>query len=203
MSVAAALDLFGPGAQAVVLARRAFGGRGFLTPVRRRQPDGAWLGPSDAVDLAARGLIEVPYTFGEPAEERRQRLALLAAHLQRRPAPESAERADGAPRAVEILPVPVGEPQGIDTIAFFAACRLAFPAAHVVADLERLGHKLGQLCLSFGADEVMGNIVDQRELRLGPRAGSRELTRIEAAAMLRAGGFAPHERLSDGEERAL
>jgi len=46
-------DLFGPGAAALALAHAAFAGRGFFTPVRRRRPDGAWLGPEGAIDLAA------------------------------------------------------------------------------------------------------------------------------------------------------
>ena len=185
MSPAAEHDIFGPGARALGLARQAFGGRGFFTAVRRRQPDGTWLGSADAVDLEARGLVQIPYTFGEPEEDRRARLASVVA------APAS------------LVPTPVGEPQGLDTIVFFAACRLAFPAAHVVADLEVLGHKLGQLCLSFGADELMGSIVPQREPRLGARAASQELTRDEAAALLRAAGFAPCERLPDGKVREL
>jgi hypothetical protein len=187
MSVSATLDIFGPGAQALALARQAFGGRGFFTSVRRQQSDGTWLGPSEAIPLEACGFIPICYTFGEPEEDRRARLA-------------SVPSASSVP---SILPTPVGEPQGIDTLAFFAACRLAFPAAHVVADLERLGHKLGQLCLSFGADELMGSIVAQRALRLGPRAASQELTRDEAAALLRAAGFAPHERLPEGKVREL
>lgn len=194
MSVAADLDIFGPGARALELARRAAGGRGFFTAVRRRQPDGTWLGPGDAIDLEARGLVQLPYTFGEPEEDRRARLAEASALAASVPSQSSAP---------SLVPTPIGEPQGLDTIAFFAACRLAFPRAHVIADLERLGHKLGQLCLSFGADELMGSIVSQREPRLGTRAASQELTREEAAALLRAAGFAPCERLPDGKVREL
>ncbi len=96
----------------------------------------------------------------------------------------------------------MGEPQGLDTIGFFAACRIAVPNAHVVVDLERLGHKLGQLCLSFGADTLVGTIVKQRELRLGPRASSNELTRDEAVRLMRAAGFVACELLPGGEVRA-
>jgi hypothetical protein len=191
MSVSADTDLFGPGQQALALARQAFGGRGFFTSVRRRRPDGSWLGPPDAVELDARGLIEVPYTFGEPEDERGSRLAALAARL------------GNSTEHPAVLPVPVGEPQGLDTIAFFTACRIACPAAHLVVDLERLGLKLGQLCLSFGADEIMGTIVNQRELRLGARVASQEVTREEAAALLRAAGFAPCELLPAGKVREL
>ncbi len=211
MSLASELDIFGPGAQARALAQQAFGGRGYLTAVRRRQPDGSWLGPSDAIDLGARGLIEIPYAFGEPEEERRRRLVAVASRPGPRPsgadAGKTEDTAAGTPRIPDrepsVMPTPVGEPQGLDTIAFFVACRLALPAAHLVVDLECLGHKLGQLCLSFGADELVGSIVAQRELRLGPRASSTELTRDEAAALLRAAGFAPYERLPEGKVRPL
>jgi len=189
MTLHADADIFAPGAEASALARAAFGGRGFFTPVRRRLADGSWLGPEDAVALDARGLIEVPYTFGEPEEERRRRLTALAAK------PSSVPSNASAP---SLVPVPIGELHGLDTIAFFTACRMACPDAHLVVDLECYGHKLGQLCLSFGADEIMGAIVDRRELRLGARAGSKELTRDEAAQLLRASGFTPCERLPDG-----
>jgi hypothetical protein len=184
MSPRAGADIYASGGEALALAGAAFAGRGFFTPVRRRLADGSWLGPETAVDVEARGLVRVPYTFGEPEADRRDRLVALAATL-------------------EVLPTPVGEAQGLDTLAFFAACRMACPRAHLVVDLELFGHKLGQLCLSFGADELMGSIVDQRELRLGARAGSNELTRDEAAQLLRASGFAPCERLPDGGVRPL
>jgi hypothetical protein len=192
MSIAPDFDIFGPGSQALALARAAFGGRGFFTPVRRRQLDGTWLGPSDAIDLEARGLVRIPYTFGEPEEDRRERLARAVA---------GAGSVSADPSVASIVPTPMGEPQGLDTMVLFTACRLAFPAAHIIADLEILGHKLGQLCLAFGGDELMGSIVPKRELRLGARASSRELTSDEAAALLRAAGFAPYERLPDGKVR--
>jgi hypothetical protein len=174
-------DIFSLGREALALAREAFAGRGLYSAVRRQQPDGAWLGPPTAVDLATLDLARIAFTFGEPEEARRERLAALS--VGDRP----------------ILPVPVGEPQGLDTLGFFAACRQAHPAAHLVADLETLGHKLAQLCLSFGADEIVGSIVAQRELRLGARVGSKDLTREEAARMLTAAGFDPCERLPEGE----
>jgi hypothetical protein len=225
MSRAPAADFFGPGGAALALAHTAFAGRGFFTPVRRRQPDGTWLGPEGAIDVETRGLVNVPYTCGEPETDRRQRLASLAAQFGTTESTETRENTEKekvripdpehpslspsvpSPSSVlsvvpSILPVPVGEPQGLDTIAFFAACRLAFPQAHIVVDLERLGLKLGQLCLSFGADEIMGSILERRELRLGARAGSHELDRGEAAQLLRASGFVPYERLPDGKVRA-
>ena len=71
-------------------------------------------------------------------------------------------------------------------------------------DVEHFGHKLGQLCLSFGADELFGPIVAQRALRLGENArAATALTREEAALLLRASGFAPCERLADGKVPVL
>lgn len=192
MSLAANADIFAPGHRALELARAAWGGRGFFISVRRRLPDGSWLGAADAVELGSLGVVEIPYTFGEPELERQQRLAELAQRMGQH----------GDATALSLVPVPVGEPQGLDTIGFFAACRLALPRAHVVVDVERLGHKLGQLCLSFGADTLVGTIVRQRELRLGARASSNELTREEAARLLTAAGFEACERLQGGEVRA-
>ncbi|MBN2574723.1 MAG: hypothetical protein JXP73_09150 [Deltaproteobacteria bacterium] len=137
----------------------------------------------DARALPA-GLVRVPYAFGEPEADRQQRLASLAQETTARSS---------------IVPTPVGQPQGLDTIAFFAACRLACPRAHLVADLDLLGLKLGPLCLSFGADAIVASIVAEREPRLGGRASSREVTRDEAAQMLRASGFAPYERAAGGK----
>jgi hypothetical protein len=199
VTVDANLDIFSAGRQALVLARAAFAGRGCYSP---------------AGTLPA-GLVRVPYTFGEPEADRQQRLASLVRKTTESTEdgekgeariwdPESPSPPSSALSALSvvkssILPTPVGEPQGLDTIAFFAACRLACPRAHVLADLDLLGHKLGQLCLSFGADALTGAIVDQRGLRLGANADSRELTHGEAAEMLRAAGFFPCERLPDGK----
>jgi hypothetical protein len=176
-------DIFGPGRTAHALALAAFGGRGFFYPVRQQQADGSWLGDATAVARSDLRFVEVPYTFGS---ERGTRLTALRRALA----------------SIEaIVPIPIGEPQGLDTLSFFAACRQACPHAHLVADLELLGLKLGQLCLAFGADAIMGSIVERRELRLGTRAGSRELTRDEATELLRAAGFQPGERHSGEEVR--
>ncbi len=222
------LDLFGLGRAALAAARAAFGGRAFFVGARRLQPDGSWLGPREAVcalveeeDLAGlgglpavqqagantvlcgvavareavalgmRGLIRVPFAAGESPVLRRTRLEKVGEVLRQVPA------IDG------VMPTPVGEAMGLDTIHFFAACRMACPSKHVVVDVERLGHKLGQLCLSFGADEMLGAVVSQRALRLGAHASSNELTRDEAVLLLRASGFVPCERLPEGKVQAL
>ena len=226
MSLAPDLDIFSLGREAQDKARAAFDGRAFFTPAKRLCGDGSWSGPAEAtcclVDedaLHARGglgpvratggnalicdldgalageavaqgfrvLVRVPFAAGEPADERARRMRRLAAVLAATPG------IDG------VLPVPVGEAQGLDTLTFFASCRQVCDKAHVVVDLECFGHKLGQLCLSFGADEILGPIAAQRALRLGARASSNEITRDEAALLLRAAGFAPCERLPDGK----
>lgn len=227
MSITAELDLFSLGKDAVATARSLFEGRAFLCSARRLQRDGTWKGPARAsfafadegmgadlerclaaganalvcdldgevagaaVERGLRVLVRVPFAAGEPADERARKLSRVAELLARVPG------IDG------ILPQPSGDAQGLDTLAFFAACRQACPSGHLVVDVEAFGHKLGQLCLCFGADEIMGAIVGQRALRLGEHAASSEMTRDEAALLLRAAGFAPYERLPDGEVRAL
>jgi hypothetical protein len=225
MSLAPELDIFSLGRRALGSARALSDGRAFFTSARRLQADGLWSGPSEAscslvaeevvallggtevartagantvvfglegASAAAavsglRMLVRVPFAAGEAPDERSRRLAKLARVLTQSPG------IDG------VVPVPVGEAQGLDTLAFFAACRQVCGKAHLVVDLETFGHKLGQLCLSFGADEIVGPIVRQRALRLGERASSNEITRDEAALLLRASGFLPCERLPDGK----
>jgi hypothetical protein len=218
-------DIFSPGRDALAKARALFGGRALFVPARRLQADGSWLGPPRAacslVDedvLCARGglsvvreagvntvlcdldgtlatqtiasglrcLVRVPFTDGEEADQRRRRLGELTQLLNLCP------RIDG------VMPTPTAAAQGLDTLVFFAACRQAAGQVHLVVDLAALGHRLGQLCLSFGADEILGSIVARRELRLGEHASSNDITRDEAALLLRASGFLPCERLPDG-----
>jgi len=224
------LDLFDMGRQALAAARAAFAGNAFFVAARRLQPDGAWLGPpeatlalvaedalaalgglavarklgangvlcdragtvaGEAVGLGMRVLACVPFAADESSDVRRAHLDQLAELVRRVPG------IDG------ILPVPVGEAQGLDSLQFFAACRMTCPAQHVVVDLDLLGQKLGQLCLSFGADEILGSITGQRALRLGEHASSNALTRDEAALLLRASGFTPCERQPEGKVQVL
>ncbi len=230
MSVAADLDIFSLGRTALDKARALFDGRAFFTPARRLRTDGSWSGPleassaladeevidarggltsvcaagvntvlasldgaiaADAVAKGLRTLVGVPFAAGESRDQRDRRLGELFALLARLPG------VDG------VLPVPLGEAQGLDTLAFFAACRERCGKRHLVVDLESFGHKLGQLGLSFGANELLGPIVGQRALRLGEHASSNEITRDEATSLLRASGFLPCERLPDGGVLAL
>jgi hypothetical protein len=223
-------DLFDMGRQALATARAAFAGNAFFTSARRLQPDGAWIGPSEAplalveegalaalggvaaaqklgasgvlcdlagaaageaVDLGLRALVRVPFAADEFGGVRQARLDQLADFVRR-------VHGMGG-----VLPVPVGEAQGLDTLQWFAACRMTCPAQHLVVDLELLGQKLGQLCLSFGANEILGSITGKRALRLGEHASSNALTRDEAALLLRASGFTPCERLPEGKVQVL
>jgi hypothetical protein len=226
MNLAPDLDIFSLGRDAMAKARSLFDGRAFCVSARRLQGDGSWLGPpaascalvdeellssrgglrvaqesgantllcnldspvaSEALALGLRVVVRMPFAADEPVDQRRAGLGKLADMLQR------------APGIHGVMPLPVGEAQGLDTLAFFAACRQACATAHVVVDLETLGHKLGQLCLSFGADELLGPIVGQRALRLGDHASSQESTREEAALLVRASGLVPCEGLPDGK----
>jgi hypothetical protein len=217
------LDIFSLGRDASTAAHTLFEGRAVFSSARRLQADGTWVGPTqaslsvvdesivksrglpsvreagantvlcdlegDASSASAAGmrvLVRVPFASEEPAEARTRRLEALGRLLERIPG------IDG------VMPAPLGEAQGLDTLAFFAACRQRCKRGHVVVDLESFGHKLGQLCLSFGADELLGAIVGQRALRLGARASSNEITRDEAALLVRAAGFVPCERMPDG-----
>jgi hypothetical protein len=224
------LDLFDMGRDALAASRAAFAGNAFFVSARRLQPDGSWLGPpeatlamveedelanlgglsgarklganavlcnlapalaSDAVDLGLRCLARILFAAGESADVRRARLDQLVELVRRVPG------IDG------ILPVPVAEVQGLDALQFFAACRMVCPSIHLLVDLELYGHKLGQLCLAFGADEILGSITAQRALRLGEHASSNALTRDEAALLLRASGFTPCERQPEGKVQVL
>jgi hypothetical protein len=224
------LDLFDVGKNALAAARAAFAGRAFFVSARRLQPDGSWLGPpesplalveedvlaglggldaarqhganamlcsldgacaSEALALGMRGLVRLPFAADDAPDVRRARLDQLGQLFHRLPG------IDG------VMPVPMGEAQGLDTLQFVAACRMTCPTLHVLVDLERFGLKLGQLCLSFGADEILGSIADRRALRLGAQASSNAVTRDEAALLLRASGFTPCERLLEGKVQVL
>jgi hypothetical protein len=229
MTFAANPDFFTAGRDALAATKAAFAGQAFFASVRRLQPDASWSGPPAAVvalvdetalvkiggltaakqqgassvlcDSAAvaaqaealgmRVFLRAPFTASEPVSDRDGRLVALSAIFAR------------VPGIGGVLPVPLGEAQGLDTLQFFASCRAKFPQAHVIADVELLGTKLGQLCLSFGADELWGAISAQRALRLGEHASSHALTRDEAALLVRAAGFVPCERLAEGKVQVL
>jgi aminodeoxyfutalosine synthase len=77
-----------------------------------------------------------------------------------------------------------------------ALCRLHLPVPHLLVDFARLGHRLAQMALGFGADELFGPIVSERALRLGDNAGNPAMTRKEAATLIRGAGWTPFERVS-------
>jgi hypothetical protein len=215
-------DLFALGRRAAARAREATSGRGLFARSRQLLATGAWRGPRDAADayvededlpalggltaavaagvrtvVAAqpaslreagdvRGLVRLRFRAGESEAERLQRLEELAASIA------------GGLSVDGVLPTPEGEPLGLDTLRFVALARLHLPVPHVVVDFARLGHRLAQMCLGFGADELFGPIVSERALRLGDNAGNPAMTRKEAATLLRGAGLEPFERGSGG-----
>ena len=219
----ATLDLFALGRQASAARDGELGRRGTFVRARHLLASGGWRGPRDAAesivddaDLAAVGglpalraagidllvapadspharagaeaglrvLLRVPFRVGEDDRERLDRLAAI----------------DRAPFSVwGVMPAPVGEPYGLDTLRFFALCRLALPrVAHLLADVGALGPRLAQMAFGFGADELFAPIVAERALRLGANAHNPSLTRKEAATLIRGAGLVPCERLGDG-----
>jgi hypothetical protein len=208
-----ARDLFVLGRAAAEASRNAGGGRVVFTRSRQLLASGAWRGPRDAADayveeadvqdgLAAavtagvrtfiassaaalaparaaglRCLLRVRYRAGETEAVRLARLQAIA----------------GLPLD-GLLPTPEGEALGLDTLRFVAACRLHSGAEHVLADFALLGHRLAQMCLGFGADELFGPIVSERALRLGDNAGNPAMTRKEAGTLIRGAGLQPFER---------
>jgi hypothetical protein len=219
----ATLDLFALGRQASAAREGQHGRRGTFVRARQLLASGGWRGPRDAAestvddaDLTAVGglpalrtagidllvapadssharaaaeaglriLLRVPYRLGEDDRGRLERLAAI----------------DGAAYDVwGVMPSPVGEPYGLDTLRFFALCRLALPRVpHLLADVGALGQRLAQMAFGFGADELFAPIVAERALRLGANAHNPALTRKEAATLLRGAGLTPCERFADG-----
>jgi hypothetical protein len=217
-------DLFALGRRAAAAARAAGGRRGVFSRCRQLLATGAWKGPRDAAlayveeedatalgglsaireagarllvartgagarAAATAGLIvyfRLPYRARDPEAARRAQRAELAALL-----------GEGLPVS-GVIPTPQGEPMGLDTLRLMALCRLELTLSHVVADFDRLGHRLAQMSLGFGADELFGPIQPERALRLGANAHNTVMTRKEAATLLRGAGLVPCERLADG-----
>jgi hypothetical protein len=218
-------DLFTLGRRAAAAARSAHAGRGVFARSRQLLGTGAWKGPRDAAesyvdeaDLPALGglaaarstgartlvassaaaareavssgmrlVFRLPYRAGEPDAIRAARLGEIALLTS------EGVTIDG------LLPSPEGEPMGLDTLRIYATCRLELKVPHLLADFERLGHRLAQMALGFGADELFGPILPERALRLGNNAHNPVLTRKEAAILLRGAGLVPCERTGAGD----
>ena len=150
---------------------------------------GLWVGtpaPELARTIAATGarvLLRFPFRSGEPAGDRRARLAALKNTL------------DSGTPYWGVMPSPIGEAEGIDTLRVVAALRLDVPQiAHVVLDVALLGPRLAQMALGFGGDELWAPIVSERALRLGGNANNPSMTRKEACILIRGAGLTPRER---------
>jgi len=219
----ATLDLFALGRQASAARDSQLGRRGTFVRARQLLASGGWRGPRDAAestvdeaDLAAVGGIPALRAAGidlfiAPADSPHARAAAeaglrLLLRLPYRVGEDDRERLDRLAAIAQtsfdvwgVMPAPVGEPYGLDTLRFFALCRLALPrVAHLLADVGALGPRLAQMAFGFGADELFAPIVAERALRLGANAHNPALTRKEAATLIRGAGLAPCERLSGG-----
>ena len=178
-------DLFVLGRAAQAAARAATGDRGFFAC-------GTFIATSlpmltEATGRGLRGLLRLPVPSAETVVQQDQRLAALAEQVRQ------GLVLDG------VVPTPAEDCQGLATLLFVARCRLALAGLpHVLVDLDRLGPKLGQLALGFGADELCGTIVEKRALRLGDNASSHAITRAEAAQLLRGAGLRAFERVAGG-----
>ena len=222
-SALAAQDLFALGRQASASRDDRLGRRGSFVRARQLLTTGGWRGPRDAAeayveeaDLAALGGLEAardagidllvgtadapaaraaaaagvrvvlrfPYRLGESDSERLDRLGAIEA---------------GGFAVWAVMPAPVGEPYGLDTLRVFALCRLTLPnVPHLLADVGALGPRLAQMAFGFGADELFAPIVAERALRLGANAHNPALTRKEAVTLIRGAGLLVCERFSDG-----
>jgi hypothetical protein len=217
-------DLFTLGRRAAAATFAQHGGRGVFARSRQLLATAAWKGPRDAAEsyveeadldglgglaaaraAGARTLVattagaarqaaasgmrvihRLVYRAGEPETVRAARMQQLQTLL-----------AEGV--AIDgVLPSPEGEPMGLDTLRIYASCRLELNVPHLLADFDRLGHRLAQMALGFGADELFGPILPERALRLGNNAHNPVLTRKEAAILLRGAGFLPCERQGSG-----
>ncbi|HXT95516.1 MAG TPA: hypothetical protein VN853_04405 [Polyangia bacterium] len=219
----ATLDLFALGRRAAAARDGRLGRRGSFVRARQLLANGSWRGPRDAAesylddaDLAAIGglsaaaaagvdllvagafsaevqaaaeagirvLLRLPYRVGESDGERTSRLTVVG----------------GIGWNVwGVMPAPAGEPYGLDTLRFYALCRLALPKVpHLLADVGALGPRLAQMVFGFGADELYAPIVAERALRLGANAHNPALTRKEAATLIRGAGLVACERFADG-----
>jgi hypothetical protein len=219
-------DLFVLGRSAASARDAALGRRATFVRSRQLVSAGIWRGPRDAAeayvdeaDLGAVGGWDAARAAGVTLlVGGRDRELLQAARsdgarvLWRLPfhAGESDDERLGRVRAADalagsglplwgLLPTPVGEPYGLDTLRFMALCRLGATAVpHLLADVAALGPRLAQMCFGFGADELRAPIVAERALRLGDNANNPALTRKEAATLIRGAGLVPAERLASG-----
>jgi hypothetical protein len=219
-------DLFVLGRRAASTRDARHGHRATFVRSRQLLATGAWRGPRDAAeafvdeaDLPALGGWDVARAAGVTVlvggldpDLPRSALADGARVLWRLPfhAGESDGERLGRVRAADVLaraglplwgllPTPVGEPYGLDTLRFVALCRLGAAAIpHLLADVAALGPRLAQMCFGFGADELRAPIVAERALRLGDNAHNPALTRKEAATLIRGAGLVAAERLAGG-----
>ncbi|MDZ4696701.1 MAG: hypothetical protein SGI86_16275 [Deltaproteobacteria bacterium] len=210
------VDLFALGRQACAIRDGLNHGQGLFSRTRQLNKSGAWIGPRDAADGWINGddvqglgglarILEqgVRVVLTDDAALAQAATALDLRVWWRLPYHRDdarllretrIQKAIGQPNVEAILPTPEGEPMGIDTLSLFAQIRITVSTPHLIADFSRLGHRLAQMSLTMGADQLFGPVVAERALRLGDNANNPAMTRREAAALLRGAGLVPHER---------
>jgi hypothetical protein len=215
--------IFVLGPQAAAARNAARGARASFVRSRQYLATGAWRGPRDATesyvevadlpalgDFAAAATAGVGLLVGAGAlEPHRAARAAGARSLWRFAFRSSEPAAARAARFTElrtlmeqdgialwgVMPTPVGEPEGLDTLHMVATLRLMLPTTmHVALDVAALGPRLAQMALGFGGDELWAPIVSERALRLGGNANNPSMTRKEAAILIRGAGLIACER---------
>jgi len=142
---------------------------------------------SEATRLGRRGLLRLFLPAEEPVEQQERRLAEVAEQV-REGLLARWRRAHARSRLPGSCYLAVFRPLSPDPGRSAAcACRSGSSRPQV-----------GQLALAFGADELCGPIVEKRALRLGDSAGSRAITRAEAAQLLRGAGLHAWEHVAGG-----
>lgn len=219
-----AADLFVLGRAANAVCRDLHRAACVFSRSRRLLSTGAWQGPKDAAetfveepDVAANGglvacvavgvktLLATSLTAAAEAQALRLRCLLRLPYQSQELPLHRAQRIEEVQRALSqgltlhgVLPTPIGEAFGLDTLMFFAQCRTQLDVPHVVADFARLGHRLAQMALAFGASELHGPIVSERALRLGDNANNPSMTRKEVIVFIQGAGLVANERLHGG-----
>ena len=90
------------------------------------------------------------------------------------------------------------ETSGQDDLRVIAVSRLLLDnVAHVKAYWIQIGTKLAQIALSFGADDLVGTVVDETITHAAGARTASGMTRLEFERMIRETGREPYERDSE------
>lgn len=89
----------------------------------------------------------------------------------------------GTIETVAVRPDRSAPPTGEEILRAAAACRIVLDTAHVAVSWEDVGIELAQVVLSFGADELLGPVLEEDPLRV--IGSERGIPRAELADLLR------------------